>query len=119
MKSRRGNMAIESTFVLMLTLTILSAAIDYGVYYHRQIAMIQSTHLIARQVSSGYMKTSEAIIEGQDSYLRSSGQVATFNVVMDDTHVSVAGIARYEPLVGLLPVPEAHQHFSNIRLIGE
>jgi hypothetical protein len=112
-------MAIESTFVLMLTLIILSAAIDYGMYYHRQIAMIQSTHLIVRQVSSGYMGINEAIIEGQDSYLRSSGQIATFNVAIDDTHVSVTGTARYEPFVGLLPVPEAHQHFSNIRLIGE
>jgi len=112
-------MAIESTFVLFVILLILSAAIDYGIYCHRQISVIQSTHLVARQISSGYVSTPAAIIDGQDSYLRSTGQHINFNVTTDATHVSVSSESGFRPMVGLLPVPEVHQHFSNIRLIGD
>lgn len=121
--NRRGNMAIEFVLMLNVIILIISATIDYGVYYHRQMNLVEASHSAARFASLNPGDLSGAQALAVNSYFESTGQVAEINVSLTgfepDVHVEVSSNASFNAVVGIIPVPAVHTHNSYIRVSNQ
>lgn len=118
-KNRKGNIAIESIFSFMIFVSILSATIDYGMYFHAQSSLVQTTHLATQAISMDPEGFLSARLNSEISFEEATGKQADFTIEIDQNYVTVLGRAPYEPLIGLFAAPSEHMHISKSRIIWE
>ena len=108
--NRRGSIAVESIFSLIIIFMLLSASIDYGVYYHRQATLVKACSTAAEHLSL-YPDESEAVARvAMDSYFANTGQIATFQINLSGEYVTVDAESEYIPMFGFTPSPDTHKH---------
>lgn len=112
--NRRGSIAVESVFSFIIIFLILSAAIDYGIYFHRQTALIKSSATAAQHMSIYPEDKERAIAIAKDSFYMSTSQEAFFQADLSDGHVVISANSDFYPIFGMLPVPESHEHQAAI-----
>jgi len=114
--NRRGSIAVESIFSLIIIFMLLSASIDYGVYYHRQATLVKSCSTAAEHLSL-YPNEQEVVARvATDSYFANTGQYAEFKIDISGGYVSVDSSSEYSPLFGFIPTPRAHSHKAKVLL---
>lgn len=112
--NRRGSIAVESIFSLIIIFMLLSASIDYGVYYHRQATLVKACSTAAEHLSL-YPDEGETVARvAMDSYFANTGQLATFQINLSGEYVTVDAESEYTPMFGFTPAPDTHKHKATV-----
>lgn len=112
--NRRGSIAVESIFSLIIIFMLLSASIDYGVYYHRQATLVKACSTAAEHLSL-YPDESQTVARvAMDSYFANTGQLATFQINLSGEYVTVDAESEYTPMFGFTPAPDTHKHKATV-----
>jgi Flp pilus assembly protein TadG len=112
--NRRGSIAVESIFSLIIIFMLLSASIDYGVYYHRQATLVKSCSTAAEHLSL-YPNEHEVVARvATDSYFANTGQYAEFKIDISGGYVTVDAESEYTPMFGFTPAPDTHKHKATV-----
>lgn len=113
-RKRRGSIAIESIFSLIIIFALLSVAIDYGVFYHRQVTLIKACSSAAEHLSLYPEEGTDVEKLAADSFFSNTGQFASFRIDVSGDYVTVVAESEYNPIFGFVPTPDGHVHKAKV-----
>ena len=107
---RKGSIAVESAFSFFIVFAILSATIDYGIFFHRQSTLAKVCATMVDQISLDPEKQVSAIRYAEDSFYANTGQGLSISVSTSGDHIYAVARSSYIPAFGFAPVPAENMH---------
>lgn len=107
---RKGSIAVESAFSFFIVFAILSATIDYGIFFHRQSTLTKVCATMVDQISLNPEDQASAIRYAEDSFYANTGHGLSVTVTIIGEHVHVVASSNYVPAFGFVPIPAKNMH---------